>query len=198
MLNVRQHVSATATATALALFFAVLLCVIARRPSMFIKRHGRRHRIAGAVYLMLLIIGVTQLLVHSSVVMLHPFMFDALLGVAGVALALTAAADFEAAHSRVKNVASGALEQHATVSTGEMLEHSFYQVVNLVQIMYLHAVAQERRQWARLVMLAVVTSPWLARGMFPVNKFSDNYTKSGAASPKVRLMSTYVHTFRSC
>lgn len=51
----------------------------------------------------------------------------------GTALTLTAAFDFRAAHSRVRNVASGALDDDATVTFSEMIEHSFYQGQNLVQ-----------------------------------------------------------------
>ena len=35
---------------------------------------------------------------------------------------------------RVKSVASGTLEQEATVTSDEMVEHSFYQMLNLVQV----------------------------------------------------------------
>lgn len=60
-------------------------------------------------------------------------LYDAGLGVLGTALTLSAAFDFRAAHSRVKNVASGALDDDATVTFAEMMEHAFYQGQNLVQ-----------------------------------------------------------------
>ena len=43
------------------------------------------------------------------------------------------------AERRVRNVASGALDADQTVTFEEMLEHSFYQMLNLAQILYLHS-----------------------------------------------------------
>eukprot|EP01034_Spumella_vulgaris_P021758 gene21758-27814_t len=58
-----------------------------------------------------------------------------------------------------------------------MIEHSFYQAVNLIQVLYLHAMSHEFNDSVRLLMLLLVTSPWLLRDLFPVNRFSDNYVK---------------------
>jgi len=51
-----------------------------------------------------------------------------LLPAVGIVLSLTAAFDFRKAHARVKNVASGTLDDDQTVTFSEMVEHSFYQV----------------------------------------------------------------------
>jgi hypothetical protein len=115
------------------------------------------------------------------------------LGCLGVAATLSAAFDFRyLAHA--KNKASGTLERHATVTYSEMIEHSFYQVLNLVQIIALYALdsrwlgAKQRYSsglsslvlsspmfWSRAGVLLVATLPWLVRKQFPVNRFSDNY-----------------------
>ena len=57
-----------------------------------------------------------------------------MLGLSGTALTLTAARDFGPAHGRVRNVASGALDEKATVTSSEMIEHAFYQLLNLAQV----------------------------------------------------------------
>ena len=59
------------------------------------------------------------------------------------------------------------MQPYAAVTFEEMLEHSFYQMLNLAQILYLHACAYlpmtwQHKPWARLLMLAAVTAPWLA------------------------------------
>jgi hypothetical protein len=51
-------------------------------------------------------------------------------------LSLTAAFEFQ--HKRVKNVASGALDPHATISHSEMIEHAWYEALNCGQALYLH------------------------------------------------------------
>jgi len=80
------------------------------------------------------------------------------------------------------------LSKAAIVTQGEMVEHSFYQGVNLVQVVFLHLVT-----WVLVVdervlpivvvfvkrfgMLLVVTLPWAIRKRFPVNSFSANWRK---------------------
>ena len=176
----------------------VLGIVSPRVHRLFGPRHARRHRVAGFAYLVVLCLGLADVILAeiSEGILLVPsdsyrlfdssaarLAFDVALGVAGVMLTLTAAYDFRRAHEerRVKNVASGALDADQTVTFEEMLEHSFYQGINLVQVVYLHFVwrVPARDVATRLLMLAAVTSPWLVRGMFPVNRFSHNYTKAG-------------------
>ena len=77
--------------------------------------------------------------------------------------------------------ASGTLGQKSTVTVDEMIEHTFYQVLNLVQIVYIHvigsSVAQSATALPRLGMALAATSPWTVRNRFPVNHFSDNWKK---------------------
>eukprot|EP00668_Euglena_longa_P004073 GGOE01004777.1.p1 GENE.GGOE01004777.1~~GGOE01004777.1.p1 ORF type:complete len:197 (+),score=62.73 GGOE01004777.1:522-1112(+) len=63
-----------------------------------------------------------------------------------------------------------------------MVEHSFYQLLNLVQILYLHTIHPGMPQALRMGCALLATLPWLARGYFPINKFSDNYTKAPAGT----------------
>jgi len=102
--------------------------------------------------------------------------YDVVLGVLGIATTLTAAHDFGKAHAddRVKNVASGALDPKSTISYGEMIEHSFYQGLNLLQVTFFHLSTDLSRPW-RLTCGLAVSLPWLARSYFPVNSFSANY-----------------------
>jgi hypothetical protein len=171
-----------------ALFFSVLLAHVFPNLAMFTRRYGRRHRLSGALYLLLLLLGLTHLALSALSQPPNPqrpphlpstpsyLTYDILLGIAGVTLTLTAASDFSS-HARVKNPASGALEQTATVTVNEMLEHAFYQGLNLCQILYLHALPMFTTLPPRLALLAAVTAPWAVRSRFPVNKFSDNYRK---------------------
>jgi len=159
-------------------------------PGLFTGRYGRRHRLCGAVELALLILGAAdaagRCLTLSGAGPLFVSdaacaAYDVVLGISGTALALSAAYDFRRAHERVRNVASGALDDKATVTFSEMLEHSFYQKLNLVQIGYLHALryVPASNLIARAGLAVAAVLPWLLRGWYPVNKFSDNYTKAG-------------------
>ena len=49
----------------------------------------------------------------------------------GTTATLTAATDFQH-HKHAKNKASGTLDEQSTVTYSEMMEHSFYQMLNLV------------------------------------------------------------------
>lgn len=114
-------------------------------------------------------------------------MYDSILGILGTLLALTAAFEFQ--HKGVNNVASGTLDQHATVSFNEMIEHAFYQALNLVQILFLHTLTPALDLPCRTLLLFLATSPWLARDYFPVHPFSDNYVKIDPNStPFIRLL----------
>jgi hypothetical protein len=162
-------------------FFVILLLVISQYPRMFIKRHGKFHALLGCFHLCWLVIGFLN---HASVlqtflsVNLPPMVYDVVLGISGTALALTAAHEFQ--HKNVVNFASGTLDQHATVTYNEMIEHSFYQGMNLFQVLFLHALAYQFFEnclvW-KVCLCVLVSSPWLLRQLFPVNKFSDNYEK---------------------
>jgi hypothetical protein len=75
-----------------------------------------------------------------------------------------------------------------------MMEHIFFQVVNLAQIVYLHALGTPPAASslvARLALAAAVSGVWLARGRFPVHSFSANYSAGRLdprSAPPVRRM----------
>lgn len=161
-----------------AFFFLLVGATVFRHFSMFGKRHGRTHRLIGAFYLVALACGMLDRLIPIP---LNLILYDSVLGVLGTALTLSAAFEFQ--HKNIKNSASGTLDSHTIVTFEEMIEHSFYQILNLVQALYLHAVASSSARaqpLLRVVLLFTVTSPWLFRHRFPINKFSDNYTKIDA------------------
>ena len=175
------------------IFFSALGCVVGSNGgSLFLRRrYGHKHAYTGLLYLSVLTasfldgIAVIPLPNEPSRVAA-----DVALGALGILLTLTAAADFK--HHGVKNVASGTLDKHATVTHGEMIEHSFYQLLNLVQIVYLHVqgmVSSAPGAWERAALLICVTLPWVVRSRFPVNHFSDNYNRLDPKSTAlVRLM----------
>lgn len=70
---------------------------------MFFKKHGRRHGVAGLVYLIWLLVGFVQIFVEAPY--LNLILYDVVLGLLGITLTLTAAADFP--HKNIKNAASG-------------------------------------------------------------------------------------------
>ncbi|KAJ1472707.1 hypothetical protein T484DRAFT_1839240 [Baffinella frigidus] len=139
-----------------ALFFLELLAIVIPEAGMFLRKYGRRHRLTGLLHLIFLIFGIFNILLDiipplaydvtlsllgtalkppsalSNILLdiIPPLAHDATLSLPGTALALSAAFDFRTAHSkqRVKNPASGALEDTTIVTFDEMLEHSFYQV----------------------------------------------------------------------
>lgn len=160
------------------LFFLFLMQTILSAPQMFLKRQGRKHAITGILYLLWIGLGFVDLVFPflPRDLMSVPIAYDVLLGVLGVCLTLFAAFEFQ--HKHVKNVASGTLDEHATVTYGEMIEHAFYQALNVIHILYIYAIGLvPNNLYIRLALLFVVTAPWAARSLFPVNKFSDNYTK---------------------
>lgn len=179
-------------------FFGVLLSTVLFFPQMFFKRHGRHHALLGLWHLRWLVIGFIQYSALTSLFdpllqllpwylrVLHPryvspLTYDIVLGLSGTGLALTAAYEFK--HKNVVNVASGTLDEHATVTYSEMIEHSFYQVLNLFQALFLHllplsyAYGAQHAMVIKVLLCVFVSLPWLARPWFPINKFSDNYEK---------------------
>eukprot|EP00667_Euglena_gracilis_P015339 EG_transcript_15944 len=166
------------TAAALLLLFAAeLASAVIPRAGMFFKRYDRAHRLSGLAHLVWLGVGFLTI----PFPLLPSLWYDVVLGVSGIVLTLTAAHNFRS-HRNVTNVASGTLDEEATVTHAEMVEHSFYQGLNLAQILYLHAVRPAMPPRWRMGCAAAATLPWLARGRFPVNKFSDNYTKAPAGT----------------
>lgn len=173
---------------------------------LFAPRYGRRHRLFGLVYFLWLAMGTLDTLLAPSQYAPNPaihrnslyfFAYDMILAILGTLLTLTAALDFGNAHGSVSNppgVASGTLSDKATVSTGEMYEHLYYQLLNGAQAAYLHV---SRSAWAqvslgrRFALLAAVTAPWLVRGTFPVNSFSANYDPRRGATPSTLVNVLY-------
>ncbi|KAJ8608906.1 hypothetical protein CTAYLR_005255 [Chrysophaeum taylorii] len=177
-----------AAATALLCAFMVVLTlrtVVPNARKLFGGRFGRRHRAAGAAHLCLLLAGCALTMRPPPRVAV--VVFDILLGLSGTLLTATAASDFRHAHARVKNPASGTLDERAVVTVSEMVEHGFYQLLNLAQILYLHALPATPTPFRRFALACFVAAPWAARGRFPVNSFSDNYAPGhGSPSPTIR------------
>ena len=159
-----------------AVFSTILVYIILKSKGLFTKKFGRKHRICGLLYLLALLLCYIETFYeeHSSshLILLLSHLY---LGLMGIVLTLTAAFEFQ--HKNIKNIASGTLDEHATVTYSEMIEHSFYQFLNLIQIIYLHFMELDLSFLMRIVFLFAATSPWLFRNWFPVNKFSDNYQK---------------------
>lgn len=149
---------------------------------MFFKTKWK-HAIHGLIHLILLLVSFSDVIFDLKTSIPRPkslYLFrvflDAILGLSGVLLPLSAVADFP--HKHIVNFGSGTLDAHATVSGSEMIEHSFYQGLNLVQIAVFHIVSGIHCSlYVRCSLAIVSVSPWLIRHLFPVNKFSDNYNK---------------------
>lgn len=170
------------------LFIFILISVLARTPQLFTKKHGRTHAITGASYLVILFLGFCNIWLPFFNWQRYGLLFHCILGLSGIVLTLTAAYEFK--HNSVKNMASGVLDEHATVTHKEMIEHSFYQILNLFQIIYLHFITMyDLDIMGRTTLLIFVTCPWIFRGLFPVNHFSDNYKQKDEKSTSfIRLL----------
>ena len=106
---------------------AVFACSLLTNLSMdlFLKRRvGYMHARLGLAHLCLLVFGYVEAMSDSTPTL--RLLYHITLGASGCALTYTAAEEFQ--HKNVENVASGTLDQHATVTYGEMREHLFYQV----------------------------------------------------------------------
>jgi hypothetical protein len=182
-------------------FVRLLMTLIGHRMGMFTKKLGRRHQLTGAFYLSWLILGFIRAFRWTPITnndmsdndndgsngnSINWFLYDTILGVAGTLLSLTAAFDFRAHHSSVKNMASGSLDPHATITYDEMMEHSFYQGLNLIQIWLLHTLQMDQSLPNRAILCILATSPWLIRHKFPVHPFSANYIKVGLSSTSLK------------
>jgi hypothetical protein len=154
-------------------FLVVVFLTMVGNTVMFTRVHGRRHALNGLAYFLWISTGFLLHLTKSEII--SHIVFDVVLGVLGTFLALSAAYDF--GHKNIKNVASGTLDEHATVTYNEMIEHSFYQALNLAQAIFLHCVRPDTTKVTRSVLLLGVTLPWFLRSLFPVHSFSDNYNK---------------------
>jgi hypothetical protein len=188
--DVLQKCTVAAGTILKAFLFAITCICVWNAGKLFLQMHGIRHRLAGAMHLGLLIVGAwttTQSALDATTQAHLPHSFfwtyDLLLGCSGVVLTLTAAHDFP--HKYVVNhteddcVQSGTLHQQAMVTHDEMIEHAFYQALNLWQAMYLHTQYYLKDDKSsvgiQLVLLWLVTAPWLVRGRLPVHSFSHNW-----------------------
>lgn len=169
--------------------FLALVILIAIRQSnrLFFQKHGLSHRIAGAFHLIWLFVGAFSIVTMTSssspsqqqisppTMKLHIFCYDVILGLLGVTATLTAAKDFP--HKLVSNTIgqSGTLHRKAIVTQAEMIEHAYYQFLNLWQILYLHSLHICNSKIQKLSFLWIVTSPWMFRHCLPVHSFSNNW-----------------------
>ena len=125
----------------LALFVAIV-CSFALRHAdiLFVPRHGRKHRVAGAAYVCWLALGVAGLLLHDAddpPSRGRTAAYDVVLALLGTVATFSAAHDFGG--RRLTSKVSGVLDDRALVTKSEMLEHGFYQLLNLAQILGLYA-----------------------------------------------------------
>jgi hypothetical protein len=127
-----QNTPLSAAAAVLALVFAAMLIrIIVPIPRLFSKRIGRRHAQTGLAYLTWLAVGFLST-IFMTVNTATAVAYDAVLATLGISLTLTAAHEF--GHKNVRNRASGTLDEDATVTYDEMIEHAFYQGLNLFQV----------------------------------------------------------------
>jgi len=176
---------------------------------LFLSRHGWTHRLLGGLMLLWLFLGACCCC-YSMIVLKNRhddpsnedndddirtqyyywwFGYDIILGLLGTGATLTAAREFPHRHVRNEKGQSGTLHQKAIVTQSEMIEHDFYQGLNLIQAIYLHLVVvssrrvdddgetstRERNIPSRLLLLFLVTYPWYFRAKLPVHSFSDNW-----------------------
>ena len=97
------------------------------------KMRSIKHRLLGLFLLLWQSYGVLS---FSNILLARPksyFVYDIVLGVLGTLTTLSAAYEFQfGSHVKSTNKASGTLEESATVTSSEMFEHSFYQIINLM------------------------------------------------------------------
>ena len=173
---------------ALAFFVARLLLIVIVHRRMFTPRYGRGHRLFGLLLLGHLSIGLVDARFGNTIPPSILWIYDATLSLLGLSVSFSAARDFGPSHRHVSNDASGVLDEHATVTVEEMLEHCFYQGLNLVQVLYLH-LAPLFVPRLRVCMALGATAPWLGRRYFPVNSFSANYSRPDVGG-RTRLIRT--------
>ena len=155
---------------------------------LFVQFHGWSHRVAGGALLAWLVFGVCS--IPAAKKQSFWVFYDTILGLLGIAATITAARDFP--HRFVQNAPgqSGTLAQNAIVTQSEMVEHCFYQGLNLFQAIYLHSMAYHawKSPYVRLLSLWLVTLPWHSRNRFPVHSFSSNWTQQTLHKWNVELI----------
>jgi hypothetical protein len=169
----------------LRVFLLLVACVSVKHSKhLFGQRHGWTHRLVGGLQLLWILLGVTLCTVIPASSWCW-IMYDCVLACLGTGATLTAAKEFP--HRYVTNAPgqSGTLGQRAIVTQAEMIEHSFYQGLNLMQAIYLHGMAclgDTSHKIGRFVGLLIVTVPWwIRRSHFPVHSFSNNWKQTPRA-----------------
>lgn len=199
----------------LILFFTLLLTSLTisgnNLKKLFTDHHGRSHRLTGLFHLFWLAFGAVIVIVSSKHFHHNNYyphywhnmtclMYDIILGLSGIITTLTAASSFPHKHVVNQPGESGTLSKYAMVTQDEMMEHSFYQGVNLCQALFLHVgtwgviLDSENNDdestttslvllfAKRFLLLFLVTLPWTIRKRFPVNSFSDNWKRKRSRS----------------
>lgn len=183
------------TVVGLQIFFLVTVGIALRHGNvLFMDLHGWSHRLTGALHLSWLVYGTFRITIHTQDCdARQAFLYDVVLGLTGLTATLSAARDFPHRHVRNKGQ-SGTLSSQAMVTQGEMIEHAFYQFLNLWQALFLHLMAfmsmrnnskhnhSPTPDWQRWIALLGVTAPWYVRSRFPVNSFSQNWNNKAPAS----------------
>jgi hypothetical protein len=142
--------------------------------------HSIKHRLCGLCLLLWHVYGIMS---FCNIIFQRPnsyFMYDIILGSLGFLTTVSAAYEFKFGIHIKENVnkASGTLDEHATVTASEMFEHSFYQIINLLQIIYLYVVGDHSHIFThqqRMFGAFLATSFWYFRSEFPINHFQHNY-----------------------
>jgi hypothetical protein len=169
----------------LQIFLVVVGLLSIRRFSvLFGQRHGWRHRLCGGLNFAWLVAGCCTIGQQCSS-RRFALCYDIALACFGIAATLTAARDFPHRYVSNPDGQSGTLSRQAIVTQSEMVEHSFYQGLNLCQALYLHYSAKSQQTESagaeallfRWIALLAVTAPWWMRRQFPVHSFSDNWKK---------------------
>ena len=188
----------------------VVLIAIRKFKRLFLHSHGWSHRLAGGAHLLWLFVGAFSIVATSKepedTLRSRVFCYDIILGILGVTATLTAARDFphKLISTNVKGQ-SGTLHRKAIVTQEEMIEHAFYQFLNLWQILYLHSLhlcGDDDAKIQKLFLLWIVTSPWMFRKWLPVHSFSDNWKvyqkekKIQSSNEKLAIEDTEVFLYR--
>jgi hypothetical protein len=187
-------------------FLASLMVIIAPHlKSLFVSNYGWSHRLFGALMMSWLIFGSFQ--TEPYIDNERPqnwaiwcLVYDIVLSCLGILTTLSAARDFP--HKLVSNAPgqSGTLAEVAIVTQSEMIEHSFYQLLNLIHALFLHFISWPRLGQGmlighRMTALFIVSVPWVIRKRFPVHSFSSNWNTIQFDNPRTKrvLTSTTKH-----
>ena len=144
-------------------------------------KHGRGHRLVGATQLVWLLVGATWLVYpnkdlsdsidHTITIddgahnnnnswAIECLMYDIILGLLGTLATLTAARSFPHRHIINRPGESGTLSHSAMVTQKEMIEHAFYQMLNLWQALYLHTITWAGSSSIRTTLIGRMISLW--------------------------------------